>query len=232
MSCQSLAAEGRDFPGHRAGASLKLASSRSQGRRTWTFPRSLCRGLIEAGCAASCRPRIPRSSCRGLIEAGSPHSSIDFPGHCAGASSKPVISVTTASDIADFPGHCAGASLKRLIGRRIPIAQHDFPGHCAGASLKRVIRLRARSTIRGDFPGRRAGASLKPVRLSAVSSPASLFPRSLCRGLIEASSTARHPVDGARFPRSLCRGLIEAVSEIYMRLPAQPISPVIVPGPH
>ena len=117
--CNLSAPRRRHFPGHCAGASLKHGRSHRGDFpvaevSSTLFPRSLCRGLIEARRRGSVKPATLRH----------------FPGHCAGASLKlmPCRRRAAFSADQDFPGHCAGASLKQrsgpmaagLIGPRFP----------------------------------------------------------------------------------------------------------------
>ena len=199
------------FPRFYAAASLKRDGSgvaRTGTPVSWSFSAVLCRGLIEASTkpddsvtrrsdsvfsAVLCRGLIEAGwwqpalrtgalaefsavLCRGLIEARSrvtrPRCTRRrrcFPRFYAAASLKlrPRIDATFSSPAGRFPRFYAAASLKHIPGLREPLYLSGFPRFYAAASLKPQVRL---------------GRSARSVRG---------FPRFLCRGLIEARSSAR-----------------------------------------
>ena len=137
-----------NFPGHRAGASLKLE----------------CRAT-RSSCGPANFPghRAGASLKHGEAAAVGDHDGENFPGHRAGASLKPFgVGGCLGVRGDNFPGHRAGASLKlfmlpslfRPLGRKLP--RPPRRGLIEAGSPSRPAALPG-----GNFPGHRAGASLK-----------------------------------------------------------------------
>ncbi len=140
-----------------------------------------------------------------------PHGIGTFRGMFAAASLKQPHHQPQRKRDLDFPRHvCRGLIEARRIARPAMIRDPTFRGMFAAASLKRgmgpLSNLIGMQTFRGMF----AAASLKlhctVIRLSSLND----FPRHVCRGLIEATTSQVHRPETSNFPRHVCRGLIEA----------------------
>ena len=160
--------------------------------------------------------------CRGLIEARRPGTTLRdggrrFPRLYAAASLKPgPTELLCADGHGCFPRLYAAASLKRSTQRCRCSCLTRFPRLYAAASLKhpglvcpgfgcsrRFPRLYAAASLKHDtpiwargktgcFPRLYAAASLKPLLPRDAARPGRAFSAAVCRGLIEAASSAAH----------------------------------------
>ena len=208
----------RNFPGHRAGASLKRTARVVPALRSPKLPRPPRRGLIEARMGSmrfSTWHQLPRPPRRGLIEALAQ-----------------IWRARTAG--ANFPGHRAGASLK------LPHLGGPGPGRrqLPRPPRRGLIEATWRSTgWRAASPKLprppRRGLIEAPRDCAAQPSPRRKLPRPPRRGLIEASSwDAAFCCPAVNFPGHRAGASLKLDHEPAPGAGLAVTSPATAPGPH
>ena len=104
-------------------------------------------------------------------------------------------------------------------------------GSYAAASLKQEFELGG-VTLRGMFPRLLCRGLIEAGISWHRRKVYSGFPRLLCRGLIEASPAMRTSPRLPRFPRLLCRGLIEAMPAMDIGARCAYVPAALMPRPH
>src|SRR5689334_8508312 len=110
----------------------------------------------------------------------------------------------------DFRDQLIAASLKPSVPSSCQRFERHFRDQLIAASLKQDVNLQLQFSG-ADFRDQLIAASLKHEWLIDALRRALQFPRSIDRGLIEATIRSADCACGGTFPRSIDRGLIEAL---------------------